>query len=144
MATCLRLDSSSSVRIEAIRISMQTLLQNGEYRNNVCYAIVIDALADLVNHVKSVQSDQWDSSGVAEGTKDAILRSFDYQAQKSQLIRIVLPLIEDNYSDQTLKFITKTLTSVENAWDEALAVELFNLAFDNGRESYQKRVMDDF
>ena len=63
LATCLRLDSSSSVRIEAIRISMQTLLQNGEYRNNVCYAIVIEALADLVNHVKSVQSDQWDSSG---------------------------------------------------------------------------------
>ena len=140
LATCLRLDSSSSVRIEAIRISMQTLLQNGEYRNNVCYAIVIEALADLVNHVKSVESDQWDSSGVAEGTKDAILRSFRLSSSKSQLMRIVLPLIEDNYSDQTLKFITKTLTSVENAWDEALAVELFNLAFDNGRESYQKRV----
>jgi len=140
LATCLRLDSSSSARIEAIRISMQILLQNGIDRNNKCSEIVIEALADLVKHVKAVELDQWDSSGVAEGTKDAILRSFRLSSSKSHLIRLVLPLIEDKYSDQTVKFMTKTLSSVENAWDEALAVELFNLAFEKDRESYQKRV----
>ena len=55
-------------------------------------------------------------------------------------MRVVLPLIEDKYSDQTLKFMTKAMNSVENAWDEALAVELFILAFEKDRETYQKRV----
>ena len=140
LATCLRLDSSSSARIEATRISMQILLQDGIDRNNVCSAIVIEALTDLVKHVKAVELDPWDSSGVAEGTKDAILRSFRESCSKSHLMRVVLPLIEDKYSDQTLKFMTKAMNSVENAWDEALAVELFILAFEKDRETYQKRV----
>ena len=142
LATCLRLDSSSSARIEATRISMQILLQDGIDRNNVCSAIVIEALIDLVKHVKAVELDQWDSSGVAEGTKDAILGSFRESSSKSHLMRVVLPLIEDKYSDQTLKFMAKAMNSVENAWDEALAVELFILAFekDRERETYQKRV----
>ena len=62
---------------------------------------------------------------------------FDYQAQKANSTHYT-STIEDNYSDQTLKFITKTLTSV-NAWDEALAVELFNLALIMV-ENQQKRV----
>ena len=142
LATCLRLDSSSSARIEATRISMQILLQDGIDRNNVCSAIVIEALTDLVKHVKAVELDPWDSSGVTEGTKDAILRSFRESCSKSHLMRVVLPLIEDKYSDQTLKFMTKAMNSVENAWDEALAVELFILAFekDRERETYKKRV----
>ena len=76
---------------------MQILLQDGIDRNNVCSAIVIEALTDLVKHVKAVELDPWDSSGVAEGTKDAILRSFRESSSKSHLMRVVLPLIEDKY-----------------------------------------------
>lgn len=139
LSMCLRIQSSSSARIEAIRIATQTLLHRNSEKS-ICSEIVTEALIDLVKRVKALGTDQWDSSGIAEATKDAILRSFRISSSKPQLIRIILPLIEDESNDQTLKFMSKALSLEGNAWDEALAVELFDIAFENDRESYQRRV----